>query len=339
MSFDWFEHGLALLSLGQASCQHGDSLRWGEIDYFLQIRQLNHDIIGNIREEIQDIYEKDERILDTELVVVTLMLGIGFGFSVEGTFPQNDDGCEPWCQLVDFFRNCYAFCAAMSLACPFLSMLGFLECRRRLNVFMRLFNHYVYQLLRRQNTEANRLATDPGRMVENASQNAHGLTERHESWRRFRFTPDKTITGLLRRAGCCSRRKGSLNVDVAPLLQEEEPPVEFHVPVEYFSVADDYHNWFDAWVVRWKKVSRMLLFAGVFFNVLCTAILLGLYFSNAYPHTMTWLIYSGTLVISLVLAVMLLVRGFQHGPRSGEWAKHDMPGWATKEFLAGVRSS
>jgi len=339
MFFDWIEHGLALLSLSQGSCHHGDSLRWGEIDYFLQIRQLNHDIVGNIREEIQDIYEKDERIVDTELVVVALMLAIGFGFVVEGTFPQNDDGCAPWCQLVDFIRDCYGFCAGMSLVCPFLSMMGFLECRRRLNVFMRLFNHYVFQILGRQNSEANRLAADPARMVERASQNAYGLTERNEAWRRFRFHPDKTITGLIRRAACCSRRNGTLAVN--HLLQEEEqPPVEFKVPVEYFTAANEYHNWFDAWVIYWKKGATVFMLAGVFFNVLCSALLLGLYFSNQYPDQWAWLIYSGTLVISLVFALMLLVRGFQHGPRGGtRWAKHDMPAWATEEFLAGVRSS
>jgi len=350
MFSDWFENALGVLQLGQASCQHGDSLRWGEIDYFLQIRQLNHDIIGNLREEIQDIYEKDERILDTELVVVTLMLGIGFGFAVEGTFPQNDEKCNQWCTLVDFVRNCYAVAAALSLACPFLSMLGFLECRRRLNIFMRIFNQYVYQILRTQNMEANMLATDPARMVEAAAQNAEGLTERLETWRRFRITPSRVIAlkdqalrlsqalpgrfkDLRRRAGCSCRRKPVPDTPPAKVGPQERGV--FHVPEPFFTVADDYHNWFDVWVRRWKEVSRALMFAGVFCNVICAGLLLSLYFSNQYPDQWTWYLYSGTIFISIVLAVMLLMGGFLRGPRSARWAAQGMPTWATAELLGG----
>merc|ERR1719362_299799 len=144
----------------------------------------------------------------------------------------------------------------------------------------------------------------------------------------------------LRRAVCCSRRKGTSVATVAsPTITGCSRQGVFHVPEPFFNVAEDYHNWNYAWVVRWKRGSRALMFAGVFFNVLCAGILLGLYFSNAYPDQWTWLIYSGIIFVSIFLALLLLMAGFRLGPRNGHWATEDMPSWATAQLLADVRAS
>ena len=65
---------------------------------------MRMDILNTIREEMRDQVAVIMSSLDNLLVVATLMLSIGFGFVVEGTFPpevsEEDEvqlTCATWC--------------------------------------------------------------------------------------------------------------------------------------------------------------------------------------------------------------------------------------------------
>merc|ERR1719210_1559719 len=77
------------VAMGYDRKVHGNDLAWNELNFFMQIRQLQGDIVNRVRDQIYDIYEKKQRSLETNLLVATLMLTIGFGFTVEGTFPKD----------------------------------------------------------------------------------------------------------------------------------------------------------------------------------------------------------------------------------------------------------
>lgn len=181
-----------LIDVGQSMYQHHTDLQWSEVDYFLQVRQLFVDILNNIREDVQDVHEKDERQLDTNLLVATLMLGFGFGFSVEGTFPS--DVRSSFWQV--HLRVIYAGVAACSLVLPFLATVGLLECRRRLDVFMRMFNEKFNMKL----TKANKLQTYALRSAGVMEDFSRGSTQ---------GLPTTLVGSLLRRSPirCCSRRR------------------------------------------------------------------------------------------------------------------------------------
>lgn len=131
-----------ILNWRQGLHYHRQSLIWAEIDYYLQIRQVHIDTLNNMREDIRDLHEMEMRNIDTSLIVSTLMLSIGFGFVVEGTYPPPPPP-GAWAPL----RYLYAVVAALSLITPFLGMLCYLEIRRRLEMFMRQFNDTIHKAL------------------------------------------------------------------------------------------------------------------------------------------------------------------------------------------------
>eukprot|EP00929_Paragymnodinium_shiwhaense_P002117 TRINITY_DN102309_c0_g1_i1.p1 TRINITY_DN102309_c0_g1~~TRINITY_DN102309_c0_g1_i1.p1 ORF type:complete len:390 (-),score=59.22 TRINITY_DN102309_c0_g1_i1:114-1283(-) len=133
------------LNLAQSTFYHRNELRWAEIDYYLQVRQVHIDTLNNLREDLRDLYQMHKGKLDNSMIVATLMLSIGFGFVVEGTFPPEGPVKGPWEATL---RVVYACVAGLALVCPFWSMLCLMECRRRLDYFMDRFTHEFYEKLK-----------------------------------------------------------------------------------------------------------------------------------------------------------------------------------------------
>lgn len=207
--------------------QHQSDLQWSEVDYFLQARQLFVDIFNNIRDDLQDVHEKDERKLDTNLLVGTLMLGFGFGFACEGTFPP-DESVPSWDVYI---RMAYVGSAACSLVLPFLATVGLLESRRRLDVYMRMFNEKFNLKIQRANRKQTTALTSARLMSELSRGSTLGLPTtligswlRHswQHWGRFRLGDGNPVIR------CCSRRR----VPVQRLRAERLDIPQFDMPEE-----------------------------------------------------------------------------------------------------------
>jgi len=268
--------GLSVLSMGQDTFHHRNELLWNEIDYFLQLRQVSVDILNNVREDLQDLYDKDERMLDTNLVVVSLMMGIGFGFVVEGTFPEDDHSQAD-------VRTLYSIVTGLGLVCPFLALLCLLECRRRINMFMKMFNRHFYEKIRKFNEELlMKHITSAEMMTGRAEAGTFGLPR----WNFVRLP----------------RRDGAVNEEAEASRMEEAVQVNLK---EELGVHEDYLNWWSTWAESLAICSRLILFIGLFFNIFNAALLLGLYFQSNYPDTPSvWILYSSIVCFGLAIATV-----------------------------------
>eukprot|EP00928_Gymnodinium_smaydae_P037713 TRINITY_DN26138_c0_g1_i1.p1 TRINITY_DN26138_c0_g1~~TRINITY_DN26138_c0_g1_i1.p1 ORF type:complete len:353 (+),score=56.05 TRINITY_DN26138_c0_g1_i1:106-1059(+) len=289
---------------------HRNELAWNEVDYFLQIRQLEIEMNSFVREDIQDMYDKDERRLDTNLLVSTLMLGFGFGFAVEGTFPED----EPRQRFARYF---YAITAALSLVLPFLSTLALLECRNRLNTFMRMFNKHFYD-------------------------NVHTMSERHqriiETAGEIRRAARIKTTGLPQlsaRGWCCQRRLPAVTRrHSGPLLncQMDRNEDVTHV----VEIKRDYFHFYEIWVKPLRSGSVLVMTSGMYCNVLCAGTLIGMHFQAIYPDSpMDWILYSfivgAGVGAATTHALLNCCCGVHYAVR-----KQDRPGlppWATQDML------
>eukprot|EP00928_Gymnodinium_smaydae_P027612 TRINITY_DN2129_c1_g1_i1.p1 TRINITY_DN2129_c1_g1~~TRINITY_DN2129_c1_g1_i1.p1 ORF type:complete len:240 (-),score=42.92 TRINITY_DN2129_c1_g1_i1:158-877(-) len=127
-----------------------------------------------------------------------------------------------------------------------------------------------------------------------------------------------SMLGCSKRSGSAAFANGSSSSSLLPT--EESQPLD---------VADDYdddilqgrterpedvqfvlklHNsyttWWEEWCGRIYLVAGVCLWLGIVFNVLCCAILLGLYFKDKYPDTPAmWLSYSATVLLGMLVAL------------------------------------
>ncbi|CAE7232651.1 unnamed protein product [Symbiodinium natans] len=75
------------------------------------------DILNTVREEMRDQVTVIISSLDNLMVVATLMLSIGFGFVVEGTFPPAESDYD-YDETQKVFLVAYAILAALALVFP-----------------------------------------------------------------------------------------------------------------------------------------------------------------------------------------------------------------------------
>eukprot|EP00418_Pyrodinium_bahamense_P036382 CAMPEP_0179206786 /NCGR_PEP_ID=MMETSP0796-20121207/103110_1 /TAXON_ID=73915 /ORGANISM="Pyrodinium bahamense, Strain pbaha01" /LENGTH=297 /DNA_ID=CAMNT_0020911709 /DNA_START=1 /DNA_END=895 /DNA_ORIENTATION=+ len=247
---------------------HQDDLTWSEIDFTGQVRQIRQDILNNTREEMYDTYEKKERTLETNLVVATLMLGIGFGFAVEGTFP--DDVKSQWVA-----RYFYTASAAFGLVFPFLSVVAIRECRRRLNHFMMCFNKAFSVQRNEESDSARARIMDVGHISDYAHHRTHGL-------------PGSRGSAELR----TQLQTQALPVPPATAESPGGPPPQ-HAVVFARWAADHVEP------LAWK--AEVLLRIGVGSDLLTCALLLGMYLQSHFPDTPhLWMVYSGIVACGLL---------------------------------------
>jgi len=274
---------------------HQDDISWNEIGYFHEVRQLRHDMLNNVREEMYDIYEKNERMLETNLLVATLMMGIGFGFAFEGTFPS--DVKSQW-----LARYCYTASAAFGLVFPFLSMIGFLECRKRLHQFMSCFNHAFSSARRAENDKFVGTLSDARRICDYAHETTAGLPGTPQS---------ANATVRMSRALCCRRRVTSYAKGDRAVVEATPPAVQAPVRALLNPVAE-FDNWTAKHVDKLQRTTEVLLRIGVAADLATSALLLGAYFQSTFPDTPhLWMVYSG------IVGLGVLVWSFTLCPMSG----------------------
>jgi len=280
---------LSALSLGQNAFTHANDLRWREIDLFVEQRQLRVDVLHNCREDVQDLFERDERSLDTSLVVVTLLLVVAFGFMVEGTFPKDTGPSN--------MRVVYAVVAGLSLVCPLWAMLGFFECRRRTLFFMRAFNKHFRTVVSNENNRFSQLAAKSHDMSQVVNESVDCLPTP---------TPRK-LSEVVARLTCRRRARPSI---------ARQRTNSAWARMEYcLMVRQEYAVWWKRWCDRWYTASTVFLYLGIFFNVLLSALLLGLYFVHHFPDTpwVPW-IYAIIVLLGLTFAGVALVFFWWRGP-------------------------
>jgi len=93
-----------------------------KLAYELDFQGFRLDVLGTIREEIRDQVFLIVSSLDNLMVVATLMMSIGFGFVVEGTFPPaKSEELGNWDMIIVSVDPLavYSFLCAFSLICPF----------------------------------------------------------------------------------------------------------------------------------------------------------------------------------------------------------------------------
>lgn len=282
----WVGVLLGFQQFWQSSAQHCSDLEWNEIDYYMQVRQLSLDVLNYVRDEIQDIYERDERTLDTRLLVVTLMLGFGFGFVVEGTFPMNhDDEDQEHHGLTNqkIARLFYVVLLSCSIILPFMSLCGFLVCRHRLNIFMKWFNDYFFKKIEHEFQEAKASIGGGADSISAKTRN--------------------TTTGLPSSAwGCCLKRR-----QMPPLLQSwDRSKASLHTKTvgltELNHVKAHYINYKRKWVQSITIRSRYCMILGVSANVLCATFLLGMYFQSKYEDPIVFRLYCACMSVGFATA-------------------------------------
>lgn len=90
---------------------------WSKRGYDISLQSMRIDILNTVREEMRDQVTVIVSSLDNLMVVATLMLSIGFGFVVEGTFPPPEDVHE-YEGIEQFLLVLYAVLCALSLVFP-----------------------------------------------------------------------------------------------------------------------------------------------------------------------------------------------------------------------------
>jgi len=295
----------------------------------LQVRQVHIETLNNMREDVLDMYEMDGRRLDTRMIVATLLLAIGFGFVVEGTFPAPDPGGgsskQALYQAQHAARIWYSVIAAFALLCPFWSLLLLMECRRRLDFFMDAFNDKFYSMLRRRFMSfADETRSAHVIHSSNLVTYTKGLpADPHPSLERLYDFGVGEGARPLRRArrllGRCSRRRRE---PPDPEEEEEEdheqprrsqlgwygPTPRTHTPGDFdviLQLHGHYATWWYDWCWRFFSVSSGCTWMAIICNVLCCSVLLGMYFHYNYPDTPEmWRAYSYLLAFGLAAAVL-----------------------------------
>eukprot|EP00927_Polykrikos_kofoidii_P062254 TRINITY_DN57065_c0_g1_i1.p1 TRINITY_DN57065_c0_g1~~TRINITY_DN57065_c0_g1_i1.p1 ORF type:complete len:391 (-),score=40.67 TRINITY_DN57065_c0_g1_i1:60-1202(-) len=338
------DFALNLLAFFQSGFYHRNSLEWAEIDYYLQVRQVQIDTLNNVREDLRDLYQMQKEKIDNALIVATLMLTIGFGFGVEGTFPPPGK-VGP---LEGSLRVMYAIVAGFALITPFGSMLCLVECRRRVDYFMDRFTHEFYDKLRKH-TEKFIIDSSSMRNITNTvNKHTHDLPKVFprsfwktvlsyprvpRAWRccdRRAMSPTGLGAGLLASPGAGSPvgEVPSMSWDEGLGLTLPRPDVSAEGPIVatqrdigtdmqlVIKMHNDFIHWWDTWCDFNYRAAAVLQTCAVFFNVLCAAILLGLYLQENYKDTpWMWRAYVIVLGSGLLITIPYSIYSMIRGPQ------------------------
>jgi len=118
------------------------SEKLSKLAYELDFQGLRLDVLSTIREEVRDQVHIIMSSLDNLMVVATLMLSIGFGFVVEGTFPPQKaeelgNWEIPWTPISIGPLAVYSFLCAMSLCMPFWCLIFTIRMRYEVEIIIR----------------------------------------------------------------------------------------------------------------------------------------------------------------------------------------------------------
>eukprot|EP00928_Gymnodinium_smaydae_P002499 TRINITY_DN10896_c0_g1_i1.p1 TRINITY_DN10896_c0_g1~~TRINITY_DN10896_c0_g1_i1.p1 ORF type:complete len:578 (+),score=123.33 TRINITY_DN10896_c0_g1_i1:296-2029(+) len=302
--------------------------RLARLSYELDFQGLRLDFISTIREEIRDQVSFILSGLDNLMVVATLMMSIGFGFVVEGTFPPSSaeelkDWYIPFTGVGVDPLVIYSFLCAMSLIMPFWCLIFTIRLRYEVDLIVR--GHMTE--LRRQlcNVLKRNKIEDPERDLDDGCEDANsrfdgdagGLGHRAVSssliaapaamkreWRRA-LCPARVRKRILR---CPDRVQKTIEETaddlakhVGPYSLTQEPVIEREQILRW---ADQDLQGRMTHYMFYLTLAHSLLWMGMVAAIFTCALLLGMYMMENFPNTTyMWQAYSYPVCLSGLLAI------------------------------------
>jgi hypothetical protein len=293
---------------------HGSrSERYSKLGYELDIQGLKLDVLGTVREEIRDQVFVIISSLDNLMVVATLMLSLGFGFVVEGTFPPHQsEALRNWkIESIGFSMDplvIYAILCALSLVCPFWCLVLCIRMRYEVDLIIREHMHelkrQLWNVLRKED------------QLPQSTVKGYQPPETQISTRRILGTVcprrlKQTFSGCPQRQQHKLEKVEDIMDDVTNMVAQQVGPsnigndnkwIQQEVIVKWAGKdllhrAKKYHFY-----LKW---SHVLLWIGMLSCIFTCALLLGMYMQVNFPHTpLVWKTYSGLVGINGGLAIV-----------------------------------
>mmetsp|Transcript_57458 Transcript_57458/g.159030 ORF Transcript_57458/g.159030 Transcript_57458/m.159030 type:complete len:477 (+) Transcript_57458:55-1485(+) len=276
----------------------------------LDFQSLRLDVLGTIREEIRDQVFVIMSSLDNLMVVATLMLSLGFGFVVEGTFPPKTaealQNWELWFFSVDPLVV-YAFLASMSLICPLWCVIFTIRMRYQVDSIvrehMKELKRQLCNILKKQQIQSPH-ENEPGQVQRQISSPLeHRIDIGAACPKRFQ-----------RVLGACPTRRQNIE-DAANLVASYVGGTA--------TISSDFTTIDQDQIVKWAekdllqrmstycfymKAAHLLLWIGMLCAIFTASILLGLYMMEQFPNTpLVWQTYSSVVAFNGGLAIVFTV--------------------------------
>lgn len=305
---------------------------------------LRLNALSSVREQKRDQVFSVMSNLDNLMVVSTLMLSIGFGFVVDGTFPpKKAEGLTDWSILwlvqVDPLVV-YSFLAAWSLIFPFWSLVFCVRMRSELQHeiegHMKEFKMQLFNVLEETRIEPPQ-DSDDGEDLEKDTggdddvpelqiEAPQGLLDRLRSKLRCRGRAPHTKFKRF-----CNRR---IYRPVSKVARNVHQQFKLPSRERYELERGDILKWADRdlhkrlhWYNAYMGWAQFFLWSGIFCSVFTSALLLGLYMQQNFPSTpLMFKVYSCIVTVNgvggIVVVLKPIVTSFMH-KTLGVWSSED----------------
>lgn len=320
----------ATLSLGEAIGilqswhSYNRDETWSRRGYDIGLQSMRIDILNTVREEMRDQVTVIISSLDNLMVVATLMLSIGFGFVVEGTFPPAETDYD-YDDTQKVFLVAYAVLAALALVFPLFTLMLTIAARFEVELcqqdVMGDLQKHLLKALRRDRldaleTKAASPRSDeaaPGRHISSPSssswsqqpsrvlrgRSAPALGRTTPVFGRKLTPPCKDFGKALR--GGLQKQFGNFYTffyeDTVGRIAEDEVKL---IAEGLLQKVNHYHFLY--------PIAQLFLWLGMLSSVMVCCVLLGLYYQANYPNTPAmWRCYTFILVVCVIGSVIFLL--------------------------------
>lgn len=309
-------------------CQQMHQLKraefWNRLGYDIGVTSMRIDMLNTVREEMRDQVSLIISSLDNLMVVATLMLSVGFGFVVEGTFPPAEKDYD-YDETQKVFLVLYAILCALSLICPLACLMLTIAARAEVELsqqnFMGTLQLEIHKALKSikpassakgdaQGAEGAAAGTPTPATRMSYSDLASGASPSRGPGQTPNHLPMKGES----REDLSGKGGGAAIGSMLRSLAEDQWH-HFFLDDPSCAIAEEQvlmlaHNVIHG-IQHYKElypIAQGFLWSGMVCSVLTTSILLGLYFQANYPETpMMWKFYSGILVLCVVVSVGFLI--------------------------------
>lgn len=300
------------------------SEKFARLSYDLDFQGLRLDVLSTIREEIRDQVFVVASSLDNLMVVATLMLSIGFGFVVEGTFPpEASEALEDWriSFLFGFHIDplvVYSILCALSLVCPFWSMILAIRMRYEVELIIREHMSELKKQLCNVLSRKEITAPDNSESLSKAyyrRSSTVSCDDVQRSIQRSISAPanepircPKRFRPIVTR---CPKRAEEFTEDVVNKVAQHIGP---------FTIPDETRHIEQEQILKWAEkdllkrmrtyhfyinLAHFFLWMGMLCSVFTCAILLGIYFRYTFPNTQqVGIVYAAIVAGNGALAVV-----------------------------------
>eukprot|EP00927_Polykrikos_kofoidii_P017066 TRINITY_DN17749_c0_g2_i1.p1 TRINITY_DN17749_c0_g2~~TRINITY_DN17749_c0_g2_i1.p1 ORF type:complete len:539 (+),score=84.38 TRINITY_DN17749_c0_g2_i1:109-1725(+) len=285
---------------------------WSKREYDIGLQSMRIDILNTVREEMRDQVTVIISSLDNLMVVSTLMLSIGFGFAVEGTFPAAERDYD-YDEFQLYILIVYAVLCALALVFPLASLMLTIAARFEVEMCQQdvmgdLQRHLLKALMEESgrscqtgdckghSSKASLLrrpaVSAPTSLSQACVQHSrHGSAELQSRFEAVKRFPSQAKERLTKKIGSLffSDRVGQIADSDLPVIADS-----------LLQKVTHYH--------RLYPIAQMCLWMGIVCSVLTNCLLLGLYFKANFPTTVwMWRFYSGILGLCAVGSVVFLI--------------------------------